>query len=273
MRLENSLAVVSGASRGLGAALGLELARNKAHVILLARSNDELQSLKATIESQGGKATALVVDMRKPEAIAQVAKTILANHGVPDLIINNAGAGSFKFIQDTTAKDIVEMMELPFFAAFNLTREFLPAMMKRRSGMIVNISSPGAYIPWAGSAGYSTARWAMRGFSQVLRADTFGSGLRVCLVVPGEIQGTAYFDSNPGSKENMPMTNIIFPQQTASQLAKVICRGIRWNCKLIVAPWLMKMTLIFDRICPGLVEWIMHLGDRKRILANRSKLG
>jgi short-subunit dehydrogenase len=86
--------------------------------------------------------------------------------GEPDILINNAGAGRWLAVMETSPEEARNMMELPCLAAFHVTRALLPAMVARRSGHIVNVTSPASFIAWPNAAGYIAARHALKGFSE-----------------------------------------------------------------------------------------------------------
>jgi NADP-dependent 3-hydroxy acid dehydrogenase YdfG len=128
------LAVVTGASSGIGAATATAMARKGAHVVLLARRENLLREVAHEITGQGGRAHSFAVDLTDAKATAEVAKRITDEIGIPDILVNDAGAGKWRFIDETTPEQAVEMMACPYFAAFNVTHAFLPAMLKRAAG-------------------------------------------------------------------------------------------------------------------------------------------
>ena len=110
-----------------------------------------------------------------------MAERINADVGTPDIIVNNAGAGQWKFVDETSPEEAVQMMAVPYFAAFYVTHAFLPGMLRRNTGHIVNVSSVGSRFVWPGATAYIAARWAVRGFTEALRADLAGTKIGVTL--------------------------------------------------------------------------------------------
>ena len=141
-QIDGSLALVTGASSGIGAATAKALAIQGAHVLLLARRESALQDVAAHINAKGGKATAYVVDVTDAVAVVKTEQEITDQHGTPDILINNAGFGKWRFVEEITPGEAADMMACPYFAAFNVTHAFLPAMMERGSGKIVCVNSP-----------------------------------------------------------------------------------------------------------------------------------
>jgi uncharacterized protein len=246
----------------LGAATARELARAGARVILLARRREELDRVAAGL---GDRALGVhAVDLTDADAVARVASRIGADFGAPDVIVNNAGAGQWKFLDETSPAEAVQMMAAPYFTALYVTRAFLPGMLARGSGHIVNVSSTASRIVWPGATAYTAARWALRGFSEALRADLAGSGVGVTLFEGGPIAST-YWDHNPGSRERMPGIARLIPVLTPEAAARAIVGGIEREKPLVVAPALMRLVYLQHRVFPGLVQWLMVRTGYRRL--------
>ena len=156
MMINGQLVLVSGASSGIGAATAKVMAKAGGRVVLLARRKEALDQVAAEITSASGQAWAYSVDLADADAVAAVAKQITEELGTPDIIINNAGAGRWLFVDETSPAEAVQMMAVPYFAAFNVTHAFLPAILRRNSGHIVNISSVGSRFVWPGATRLSS---------------------------------------------------------------------------------------------------------------------
>jgi uncharacterized protein len=170
MKLAGTLAVVTGASSGIGEATARELAARGCHVLLLARRIDRLNGIVDDIRRAGGNADAYAADLSDPKAISSAVDELTSAHGGPQILVNNAGSGRWKPILDTSAEEAAAMMAVPYLAAFNMTRDMLPGMLVRRSGHIVNVTSVAARLAWPGAVAYAAARAATEGFTHVLRA-------------------------------------------------------------------------------------------------------
>ncbi len=156
-------------------------------------------------------------------AIAETSARIKREAGTPDILINNAGAGRWLSVLETSAEEAHAMIEVPYLAAFNLTRAFLPKMIARGCGAIACVTSPASYVVWPNAAAYIAARHAMLGFTESLRADLRRTGIDVTLVVLGAVE-TAYWQHNPGSRERLPEANsILAPIMTAERRRKRSC--------------------------------------------------
>lgn len=263
MNINAKTALITGASSGIGAAMAKELAQRGARVILLARNEARLKQVESEINAAGGEAHYYVVDLADADMVSEVAKRINLEIGTPDILINNAGRGQWKFLQDTTADEAWQMMEVPFFSAFNLTRAFLPEMLKRNSGHIVNISSVSSRFVWPGATAYHAARWALKGFSEALRADLHDSNIGVTLFESGVIE-TEYWQHNPGSRERVPKIAKMVPNLQPEQVAKAIVKGIEKNKRRIVMPFMMKTVCWQHFFFPGIVQRLMTVTGYRR---------
>jgi len=260
MKIAGSVSVISGSSSGIGEATARLLAAKGSHVILLARDADRLAHIAADIRSRNGVADAYPVDLGDAEALAATAARIVAEHGSPDILFNNAGAGRWLPLLETSADEAAAMMALPYLAAFNLTRELLPGMLKRGSGQIVNITSVGCRLPWPGAVAYSAARAAMEAFTNALRSDIKGSGVSVTLATFGTVE-TKYWKTNPGSREHLPAIAAAIKVLTQEQVAEAIVRGIERNQREILQPRIFKLLFLANALFPETVS--RFLGRRQ----------
>jgi short-subunit dehydrogenase/mannose-6-phosphate isomerase-like protein (cupin superfamily) len=263
MNIRGSVVLVTGASSGIGAATARKLARKGAKVLLLARGSEAMEQIAQEIRAQHGFARAYAVDLGDAQAVQKTAEAIRSEFGSPDVLINNAGAGRFLYIEETEPDELHQMITSPYLAAFLITRAFLPGMIQRGSGRIVNVTSPAAYFPWPGATAYTAARWAMRGFTAALRADLRGTGVRVTLVVPGKVRST-YFEHNPGAEERLPGISRIYRTLTPEDVATAILSGVEHDRSEVITPFLLKLTVLAHRLLPGLVEWLVAATGWKR---------
>ncbi|HZJ12307.1 MAG TPA: SDR family NAD(P)-dependent oxidoreductase, partial [Methyloceanibacter sp.] len=204
--MTSKLVLITGASSGIGEATAKRYGASGAHVLLLARNPERLAGVADSIRRAGGSAAPYAVDLADPSAIEETSARIKREAGTPDILINNAGAGRWRPLVETTAEEALHMIEVPYLAAFNLTRAFLPDMLERGSGGLVFITSPASYLAWPNASAYIAARRAIAGLAEVLQSELKGKGVFVTLVVLGTVE-TPYWEHNPGSRENMPKTD------------------------------------------------------------------
>jgi uncharacterized protein len=248
-----NLVLVTGASSGIGEATARRYGASGARVLLLARNAERLDDVADAIRKEGGAASPYPVDLADSGAIEEVSARIASEVGTPDILINNAGAGRWLPLIETTAEEALAMIEVPYLAAFNLTRAFLPKMFARRSGAIACITSPASYVAWPNAAAYIAARAALRGFTEALRADVKGSGLTVTLVVLGVVD-SPYWEHNPGSREHVPAASAtLAPTLSTAEAAETIFAGIASRKQTVVKPSFLRALFLLNTVAPRLV--------------------
>lgn len=184
--LSSKVALVTGAGRGIGEAVAIELARLGAKVALVARSQAEIDKVAAQIKARGGTALALSFDLAKVEAIEELAGKIEAELGPIDIIINNAAiAGPFGPSWELDPAEWTQAIEINLVAPFRLARAALNHMRESNWGRIINISSGAATFPMARAGAYSTTKAALDMMSRQLGEEVAGSGISVISLYPG----------------------------------------------------------------------------------------
>jgi NADP-dependent 3-hydroxy acid dehydrogenase YdfG len=183
--LAGRTALVTGASRGIGAAVAHRLAGAGARVALLARTANALHALAREL---GGGALAIPCDLREPGA-ADIAARALAAAGIecPDVVVNNAGAFLVAPAHETSVDRFRETIEVNLTGPFSVVRAFLPAMRARGTGHIVTIGSIADRATFPGNAAYAASKYGLRALHEVLRAELRGTGVRATLVSPGPV--------------------------------------------------------------------------------------
>jgi len=176
-------------------------------VLLLARSEGKLEQIVDEINAQGGESNAFSLDIGDYKAVIEIAEKIKADIGVPDIIINNAGGGKWRFIEETDYQEAVDMISAPYLGAFFITKAFMPEMLARNSGHIVNVTSFAAVIPFSGATGYIAARKAMIGFHEALTADLYRTNIKTSLAYFAKVE-SSFWEHNPGSEERLPLAQL-----------------------------------------------------------------
>ncbi len=261
--MKGKLVLITGASSGIGAATARKFASAGARVLLLARSADKLNKLVEEIRAAGNEAEAFPVDLRDPQAVQQTVREIKAQHGCPDVLINNAGAGRWLFIEETEYDEAAEMMAVPYLAAFYVTRAFIEDMLARNSGHIVNMTSMAAFTPFPGATAYIAARKAMVGFHEALTMDLRETNIKTSLAYFAKITST-YWEHNTGSEERVPTIQKLVPILTPEQAAEAILQGVIRGARIIRAPSILGFFEFLARVAPGLVGWLMYKTGYRR---------
>ena len=253
------LAVVTGGSSGIGAATAAALASAGWKVVIVARGAEALHSVRDRLADAGGDVVAEVADAGDGAAVVELAARVVSEHGVPDAIVNAAGAGEWRFIEDTPPALAAQMMSAPYFAAFNTTHAFMRPMLERRSGVIIHVGSPASFIPWPGATAYSATRWALRGLHESLRQDLIGTGVQTCHVVFGEVS-SPYFETNEVPRTNLPAVGKVLRAISPRECAKVIVATIERPRPQVIHPPAVRALTVIGRAAPPLGRRFIAMG-------------
>ncbi len=188
MRLEGHVAVVTGASRGIGRSTALALGREGATVVLAARTDADLKTVALEVEHVGGSADIAVADLTNDADIKRLFDRVRERHKRLDILVNNAGIGRFAPVRQLTPDDLDEMWKLNVRGVFLCTQAALPIMEPQNSGVIVNIASLAGKNAFVNGAGYAATKWALRGFSQCLMLEERQFNIRVITICPGSVE-------------------------------------------------------------------------------------
>lgn len=182
------VALVTGASSGVGAATALAFAQQGTRVVVTARRADRLESLVERIRATGGEATAVPGDATLPETARAAVAECLDKYGSLHFLINNAGVGTYKQLVDTSIADYDEIMDANMKSCFLFSREAAPHLVRQRSGTIVFVSSVSGLRGASNEAVYCAAKFAQVGFAQSLDEELRPFGIKVCTLCPGGIK-------------------------------------------------------------------------------------
>lgn len=223
------VALVTGGSAGLGLALARLLAAEGARVWLVARHADALdaacRSLPTANEQKHGVYAA---DVTKQEQVQAAVEHVKHEAGVPDLLVNCAGAAHPGYVQDIPLHVFHDMMDLNYFGTLYTVNALLPDMLQRGSGHIVNVSSMAGFLGAFGYSAYGPAKYAVRGFSDVLRMEVKPLGLRVSIVFPPDMDTPGLANENktkPFETFAAGSTKALQPEEVARATLKGMKRG------------------------------------------------
>lgn len=195
--MEKKVAIVSGASRGIGRAVAAQLARENYFVLLLARNAEEITELEFEIDAAGGKALAYTLDVSDEAQVEGVVQQALRDFGRIDVVVNNAGIGIFKPAEAITAEEWSRLMDVNVKGSFLLTKAVLPAMQAAGSGHILAIASDVSKRTFPEGSLYCASKYAQDAFFSALRKEVRPHKIKVSVIYPGLVD-TFFHEGEPG---------------------------------------------------------------------------
>lgn len=221
MRLFGKAALVTGGSRGLGAALGRELARRGARVALVARGREELLAVAAEIRESGGEAHALVADLGSKDQIYPLAGAVAALVGPVDVLVHNAstlGPVPLRPLAETECEDFQSVLELNLLGPFRLTKALVGSMALRGQGLVVGISSDAAVTGYPGWGAYGVAKAGLDHLVRTWAAELPDSGVRFLSIDPGEMDTAMHAAAMPEADR----ASLADPREVAMRIADLM---------------------------------------------------
>ncbi len=189
-RLDGQVAVITGAGRGLGAAIAVAFAEVGADVVVSSRTESELQAVAARVEAVGRRAHVVVADLAQPERTAELAPAAVEAFGRLDIVVNNVGGSMPNTLMTTSVKDMRDAFTFNVLTAHALTVAAVPLMLEHDGGSIINISSTMGRLAGRGFAAYSTAKAALAHYTRLTALDLCPR-IRVNAIAPGSILTSA----------------------------------------------------------------------------------
>ncbi len=203
MSLQGKTLFITGASRGIGLAIGLRAARDGANIAIAAKTAEPHPKLPGTIytaaeaiERAGGKALPLVVDVRDEATVKEAIDATAARFGGLDIVVNNAGVGIFGDVATMTAPQWSEVIDTNLTGVYYVCHAAIPHLRRRGGGFIVNISSLAGKNPFVDGAAYCASKAGLNAFSEALMQEVRHDGIRVAYVLPGSV-ATGFSSGDP----------------------------------------------------------------------------
>jgi NAD(P)-dependent dehydrogenase (short-subunit alcohol dehydrogenase family) len=215
-RLDQQLAVVTGASRGIGAAIAACLAEAGSRVIRVART---------LMPRTTGAVHDLPCDLTVPEEVERLAATVLELHGVPDTVVSNAGAFLLRPLESTSVSDLDAQVAVNLKATFLVAKAFLPLMRQAGRGSFITIGSVADHRGFPENAAYAASKYALRGFHETLLEEYRGSGVRLTLVSPGPTDTSVWDPYDPDRRSGfIARAGMLHPSDVADAVLFVATR-------------------------------------------------
>ena len=269
-----SVVVITGASSGIGLATAHAFAKRGCRLVLGARREELLGRVRDDLARRyATEAVAQRCDVRRAEEAQRLVETATRRFGRLDVLVNNAGAGHYGRVEDTSEQDLRELIETNLLGIFHGIRAAVPVMRRQRSGHIVNVGSAAGKRSWPFHGPYAATKFAVEGLTQALSAELAGSGVTVSLVVPASTR-TPFFETAklavPGFRPQP-----IGRMQSAAQVAEKIVRTVDHPAPEVITVPLLRAAFVLAEAFPRLADFAAkrYYRDAMRRSASSSDSG
>jgi short-subunit dehydrogenase len=245
--------LITGASAGIGRAATKAFVHEGAVVLAVARAKDRLEALSAEL---GGRerVAAYAADVADGPGMAALARRILAEHGVPDVVVANAGVGVDAHFVETTDDVWRTIFEVNVFGVVRTIRPFLPGMIARGSGRILIVSSAVGKRGVPSYTAYSGSKFALHGMADALRPEIWGTGVTVGIICPSST--TTEFEDRK-MRAGPPQRHVRVQKHSPESVARAIVRMARGTRRELVMSPEAKLMNVLNRLAPGILDWIL----------------
>lgn len=239
---QNKVAVITGASSGMGRELALNLARRGARLALCDIDAEKLAETVTAAEALGAEVFSSVVNIGEREQSIRFAEEVIAHYGTANLLFNNAGIAHHAYVADDTFKDFDRVIDVDFFGVVNTTKAFLPHLIASGDAHIINTSSVFGLVGIAGQSAYNSAKFAVRGFTEALRMEMQAQKHKVGVtaVHPGGIKTSIVANSTMAAGADKDSLIKLFDRAaitSAEKAAEVIINGVKRNrARVLIGP-------------------------------------
>lgn len=221
--LESQVAVVTGAGRGAGEAIAFRLAEMGAHVLLVARTSEQLIRVRNRIVQAGGTAFALPCDLTNTSAVAELGAVVAEQHKRCDILVNNAAIGmDGKLLHEVSPDEWDLIFDTNLRGPYLMIRTFAPLMIAARSGHIINISSLAGRNPLPKGAAYAASKWGLNGLTYSVAEELRQYNIRVSAVAPGSINTDFSDHSGRGAASGKDPKKKLQPNDIAAVVATLV---------------------------------------------------
>jgi short-subunit dehydrogenase len=266
MKISGKIALVTGASSGIGRDTAIDLARRGATVAICARRMDRLEETLAACRQCAPRSRAYRCDVRDRDDIKRTVAAARADVGPIDILVNNAGVAAYHLFLEAPEEEFEQLMRANYLSAVDFTRAVMPSMVERGTGAVVFVSSfAGRMATWRHTA-YSASKFAITGFAEALYYEVKPRGVHVAVVNPGVIK-TELFDKGEGFEH---LRHVVEPQFASTEVAtRAIAKAIEKERFELFAPArytiLWKLRALFSRaVMAGTLRFVATKFERKR---------
>ena len=254
MELRGRSVLLTGATGGIGRAAALRLARSGARLTLVARSEEPLRSLASEVEAAGGEALAVPADVTVLDDCARAVQQALARFQALDALVNNAGVGYLRAIDEATEAEIEEMVRLNLLGTIRMTRAALPTLLARPGSAVVNVASYAGRVGAPNYSYYGATKFAVVGLTEGWRRELGARGVRVTLLLPAAVE-TPFLDRAGRSRAlgAGPAGTLLRAEEVASGIE----RALRRHPAEIYLPGRNHALALLNVALPGLSDRIV----------------
>lgn len=255
MELGGKVAVITGASMGIGEALAKLFVEQSASVVLLSRDSARAEAARTRIGSPE-RTAAFACDVRHSEEIDRVIALTLHHFKRIDIWINNAGHGLLDSVSQMDMAACHDMFETNFFGAVSAMQKVIPIMRQQGGGAIINISSVAGHIPLPFHAAYSATKFALNAIGKGAAVELKNDSIHVLTVCPGYVQ-TAFSQNVVRGNESKKVRPNSVKGISAERVARATLQGYLKGKREVIVPWTMHIPVKVYQLFPGLVERVM----------------
>lgn len=255
MRLKGAVALVTGASSGIGRAAAIELASAGCRVAVAARRADRLEETAVRCREAGGEVLVRPADVAKRQECFELVAEVTSMFGRVDILVNNAGFALLDRIESAHIDDVRRMIDTNLLGAFHCTQAVLPQMLERRDGAIVNISSITGLMGYAGMGMYGATKFAMTGMTESLRDEVIDRGVRVILVCPGSTRSEFFIYAE---QNKIPAASRLVSRLAPEDVAKSIRKALEKERVRVIVPFAAHLYIRFKELAPRSAHYIMR---------------
>ena len=223
MKLKDQIAVITGATRGIGQAIMLELAKEGAYVIGTATSDNGVEIISKSLKDNGYEGEAFVLNVADAESVANFVKTLVEKEKSPSILVNNAGVTRDNLLMRMKEDEWDTVIETNLTSIFRMSKAFLRGMMKARYGRVINIGSVVGLTGNPGQANYCAAKAGMMGFTKSMAQEIGSRGITVNLVAPGFISTDMTDELDESQKEAMLANIPVARLGEVGDIAAAVC--------------------------------------------------
>ncbi len=268
--LKGKVAVITGAASGLGRGLALEMARRGAHIVAVDINPERLAETASLVEAEGSSCLVKITDVSNWEEMSAMADEVFGEMGQVDILVNNAGVAVGGELKDIAIDAIEWIVGINLMGEIYGTKLFLPPMIQRRQGYIVNVASLSALVLLPGHIAYTTTKHALHGFTQALWAECKRYGVGVSLVCPGAmktniIEGTRDFSRLKGSRRGSDKWGNLLDRvgKEPEEAARTIIRAMEKKRFLVLIGAEAYLLYWLTRLSPGMMRHLVAMATER----------